>query len=156
MPNEAQSTAALLSIAGDIIASFVANNTVSTKDLPLIIGDVHAALHRCAQPAPEAPSLVPAVNPKKSVTPDYIICLEDGKRFKSMRRHLANSFGMTPEAYRAKWDLPFDYPMVAPNYSAVRSEMAVRSGLGKPKKPVEAGRRPTQKRAARSFRPRSS
>ncbi|GHE67516.1 MucR family transcriptional regulator [Camelimonas fluminis] len=120
-------------ITADIVASFVANNRVERDQLPALIASVHASLQRLGQgaapAAEEAPQ--PAVPVKRSVTPDYIICLEDGKRFKSLRRHLRTAYDMTPEDYRARWGLPADYPMVAPNYAASRSALAKSMGLGR-------------------------
>ena len=107
-------------------------NTVVPEALPGVIADVHEALSKAAQrigPA-EREELRPAVAVKKSVTPDYIICLEDGKKFKSLKRHLRTHYNLSPEEYREKWGLPHDYPMVAPNYAAARSQLAKQMGLG--------------------------
>ena len=118
-----------------IVAAFVGNNSLPRAELPAFIQAVHAGLARLTSgksviAAPEAPTTpVPAVSVRKSITPDYLICLDDGLKFKALRRHLAN-LGMTPEQYRAKWSLPKDYPMVAANYAAVRSAMAKQIGLG--------------------------
>jgi len=122
----------LVELTADIVSAFVGNNAVPVAGLSDLIASVHLSLSGIHQPAaaPAAP-LVPAVNPKKSVFPDYIICLEDGKRFKSLRRHIGADFGLTPDEYREKWGLPRDYPMVAPNYSAQRSALAKSSGLGR-------------------------
>lgn len=120
-------------LAVDIVSAFVANNTVSSADLPGLIEQVHAALAALGKPI-EAESPVkrdPAVPIKKSVTPDHIICLEDGRPFRSLKRHLQASYGLTPDEYRAKWGLPHDYPMVAPNYAAARSALAKELGLGR-------------------------
>lgn len=142
---------ALLGNVADIVAAFVGNNTVPTAELPALIASVHASLSTLGAPQPEAVvELVPAVPVRKSITPDYIICLEDGRKLKSLKRHLLAAFGLTPEAYREKWGLPKDYPMVAPNYAAARSEMAKRIGLGQMRKavakaPVAAGRASTAK-----------
>lgn len=121
-----------LELAARIVASYVAGNTVAASDLPQVITDVHQALLRCVSgaPAPEREETKPAVAIKKSVMPDYIICLEDGKKFKSLKRHLRTHYSLTPEEYREKWGLPHDYPMVAPNYARARSELAKKSGLG--------------------------
>lgn len=121
-----------IELAADIVAAYVSNNAVSVTDLPGLIGMVHAALGRVGAVAPEMPveAPKPAVNVKKSITPDYIVCLEDGKKFKSLKRHLRTQYSMTPEDYREKWNLPFDYPMVAPNYAAARSNLAKKMGLG--------------------------
>src|SRR4249920_4212200 len=115
-----------------IISAYVSNNTVVASDLPAIIGDVHEALSKASQRIgqTEREELRPAVALKKSVTPDYIVCLEDGKKFKSLKRHLRTRYSMTPEEYRAKWGLAHDYPMVAPNYAAARSQLAKQMGLG--------------------------
>jgi predicted transcriptional regulator len=119
-------------LAAHIVSAFVSNNSVPTSDLPALIASVHAALARAGSPAAEQPKeeLRPAVPIKKSITPDYVICLDDGKKFKSLKRHLRTSYGLTPDQYRAKWDLPSDYPMVAPNYAKARSELATKMGLG--------------------------
>ncbi len=121
-------------LATDIISAFVSNNTVSTADLPSLISNVHAALENLGKPAKQEPEKpTPPVPIKKSITPDYLISLEDGKRYKSLRRHLKGR-GLTPEQYRAKWGLPHDYPMVAPNYAKARSELAKSMGLGQKRK----------------------
>jgi predicted transcriptional regulator len=121
-----------IDLAAEIVSAFVSNNSVTTAELPGLIASVHAALARLAAGAVEQPKpeLKPAVPIKKSVTPDQIICLEDGKRFKSLKRHLRTAYSMTPDEYRAKWGLPSDYPMVAPNYAAARSALAKNMGLG--------------------------
>ncbi len=122
-----------IELAADIVGSYVANNSVAARDLPALIEKVHTALREVAtgsMPVEEVP-LVPAVPVRRSVTPDYIICLEDGKKFKSLKRHLRTKFDMSPEQYRAKWSLPKDYPMVAPNYAASRSALAHQMGLGR-------------------------
>jgi predicted transcriptional regulator len=122
----------LIGLTAEIVAAYVSKNTLPSGDLASIIGDVHQALVRAAgniEPA-ELDDLKPAVPVKKSVTPDYIICLEDGKKFKSLKRHLRTHYKMSPEEYRAKWQLPHDYPMVAPNYAAARSQLAKKMGLG--------------------------
>src|SRR5215211_3566528 len=133
-----------IELAADIVSAYVSNNSVPAADLPVLLNSVYAALTKTAQGQQEEPKaeLVPAVSVRKSVTPDYIICLEDGKSFKSLKRHLRSTYDMTPEQYRAKWNLPADYPMVAPNYAKARSELAKTMGLGqqrrKGKAPVEA------------------
>jgi len=115
----------------DIVAAFVSNNSVPVDDLPALIASVNAALGGLDLPvAAEQPAPEPAVNPKRSITPNFIFCLEDGKKFRSLRRHLGSRHGITPEVYRAKWGLPADYPMTAPNYAAKRSELAKQFGLG--------------------------
>lgn len=121
----------LSALTSQIVAAYVSNNTVSVTDLPGLIRQVHQSLLNVGQPV-EAPSEkpVPAVSVKKSVHPDYIICLEDGKKLKMLKRHLKTAFNMTPEQYRERWDLPTDYPMVAPNYANQRSQLAKDIGLG--------------------------
>jgi predicted transcriptional regulator len=135
-------TEKLLDLTRHIVIGYVANNAVPAAGLPTLIADVAAALSGLSAPAaPEADKPIPAVNPKRSVLPEYIICLEDGKTFKSMKRHLGTHYGLTPEAYRTKWGLPADYPMVAPNYAKARSVLAKTRGLGRKRKvaaPVEA------------------
>lgn len=119
-------------LTANIVSAYVANNSVPAGHLPELIATIHRAVASLSQPtAPAAEPQAPAVNPKRSVKPDYIISLEDGKRFKSLRRHLATHYGLTPEEYRQKWNLPADYPMVAPNYAAKRSELAKKMGLGR-------------------------
>lgn len=126
----------LIDLTADIVSAYVSNNSISAHDLPGLISEVFQALSRThggvveAEPEP----LKPAVNPKKSVFPDYIICLEDGKKFKSLKRHLRTHYDLSPEEYREKWGLPADYPMVAPNYAAARSELAKKMGLGQQRK----------------------
>ena len=122
-----------IELAAEIAAAFVSNNSVRPADLPTLIGDIHGALQRvssgeAAVAEPEKPT--PAVSIKKSVGDDYIICLEDGRRFKSLKRHLRNEHNLSPDQYRPKWDLPSDYPMVAPAYAKARSALAVKMGLG--------------------------
>lgn len=131
-------SAELAELTANVVSAYVANNPVPVTGLPELIAAVHASLSGIGQPAGNPPAeLVPAVNPKKSVFPDYIICLEDGKRFKSLRRHLNVDFGLSPEEYRTKWNLPHDYPMTAPNYSATRSALAKAAGLGVKAAPVK-------------------
>lgn len=121
----------LLTLTADIVSSHVSNNVVSINDLPQLISGVYSALAGIGQPAPAAPAKQePAVAVRNSVKPDYIVCLEDGKKLKMLKRHLMTQFGLTPEAYRAKWGLPADYPMVAPNYAATRRTLALGFGLG--------------------------
>jgi predicted transcriptional regulator len=121
-----------IELAADIVSAYVSNNSVPSGDLPSLISDVHTALVKVANGGVEAPAEAPkpAVSIKKSITPDYIICLEDGKKFKSLKRHLRTQYNITPEQYREKWGLPPDYPMVAPNYAKARSELAKEMGLG--------------------------
>jgi predicted transcriptional regulator len=123
----------LVQLTADIVSAYVSNNSVDSGALSKLIEDVHLALVRAPAAAaePEQKPLVPAVPVRKSVTPDYIVSLEDGRKFKSLKRHLQGTYGMTPDEYRAKWSLPRDYPMVAPNYAKARSDLAKRMGLGR-------------------------
>jgi predicted transcriptional regulator len=120
-----------IELTADIVAAYASSHRLSANQLPGLIATVHGALTALgsAEIAVAGP-LEPAVPVKKSVTPDYIVCLEDGRKFKSLKRHLRARYGLTPEAYRAKWSLPFDYPMVAPNYAKARSDLAREIGLG--------------------------
>ena len=128
MPEETKPSE-ILSLTSNIVAAHVANNSVAVSDLPELIRDVYKTLASVGgSVAKEAE--VPAVSVKKSVTPDYVICLEDGKRLKMLKRHLKTAYDMTPEEYRDKWGLPSDYPMVAPNYAKQRSKLAKEIGLG--------------------------
>ena len=122
----------LIELTAEIVSAYVSNNSVGSSELTARIAEVHTALHRTASGAvqPEAEPLTPAVAVKKSVTPDHIVCLEDGKKFKSLKRHLRTHYDLTPEEYREKWGLPSDYPMVAPNYAKARSALAKEMGLG--------------------------
>jgi MucR family transcriptional regulator, transcriptional regulator of exopolysaccharide biosynthesis len=121
-----------IELTATIVSAYVSHNSVPSADLPALIGQVHSALTRVSggygDVAIEPPK--PAVSVKKSITPDHIVCLEDGKKFKSLKRHLRTQYNMTPEQYREKWGLPPDYPMVAPNYAAARSHLAKQMGLG--------------------------
>jgi predicted transcriptional regulator len=130
--SDSTSGANFIELTATIVAAYVSHNSVSAGDLAGLIHQVHAALTRVTTGHSEVPSepLKPAVSVKRSITPDYIVCLEDGKKFKSLKRHLRTQYNMTPEAYREKWDLPPDYPMVAPNYAAARSQLAKQMGLG--------------------------
>lgn len=123
----------LIELAARIVAAYVGSNPVAAAELPRLIADVHSALAQTASGNPvreELPEARPAVNWKKSITPDHLICLEDGKKFKSLKRHLRTHFNLSPEQYREKWGLPPDYPMVAPNYASERSKLARNMGLG--------------------------
>ncbi len=122
----------LVNITATIVAAYVSNNSISSSDLPGLIADTHAALSRAAGRAVtiERDENKPKIAVKKSVMADYIICLEDGKKFKSLKRHLRTHFNLSPEEYREKWGLPHDYPMVAPNYARARSDLAKKMGLG--------------------------
>ncbi len=151
---ETNNTAApdVVSLASKILRAFVSKNAVNVADLPRLIGDVHSALASLGNVAVQSVAeLVPAVSIKKSISPDFLICLDDGKKFKSMKRHIRN-LGMTPDQYRSKWGLPGDYPMVAPNYAAVRSGLAKSSGLGRKvvKEAPAASRRSTAKAGSKA------
>jgi predicted transcriptional regulator len=121
-----------IELTAGIVSAFVSNNSVAAGDIPALINQIHSALLRVSSGVKEqsAEPLKPAVSPKKSITPDHLVCLEDGKKFKSLKRHLRTQYNMTPEQYREKWSLPPDYPMVAPNYAAARSKLARDMGLG--------------------------
>ncbi|PHR21187.1 MAG: transcriptional regulator [Sphingopyxis sp.] len=123
----------LITLTSDIVAAHVSNNSVAVSDLPLIISSVHGALAGLSGQAAEQARPEPAVPIKSSIKPDYVVCLEDGKKLKMLKRHLMTHYGMTPEDYRAKWGLPNDYPMVAPNYAEKRRQLAKAIGLGKKK-----------------------
>ena len=122
-----------IELTAEIVSAYVSNNPVPAAELPAFIASVHSALVTLGTPSAPEPEKAqkPAVNPKKSVFPDYIISLEDGKHYKSLKRHLMANFGLTPEEYRIKWGLPSDYPMVAPSYAAARSALAKQMGLGR-------------------------
>jgi len=132
-----------IELTADIVSAYVSNNSVSAGEIPNLINQVHSALMRVSggqsdtQPEP----LKPAVSVKKSITPDYLVCLEDGKKFKSLKRHLRTQYNMTPEQYREKWGLPVDYPMVAPNYAKARSELAKSMGLGQQRRKAAGKKR---------------
>ena len=131
----------IIAMTTDIVSSYVANNSIASAELPTLIQSVHRALTQVTggeEAAPPAPK-EPAVSVRKSITPDYLICLEDGRKFKSLKRHLRTKYNMSPEEYRAKWNLPKDYPMVAPNYAKARSDLAKQMGLG------QGGRKPARK-----------
>ena len=139
---------ALPSLTAEIVASYVANNTVHVNDLPSVISSVHAALTNLGQPSePEPEKLTPPVSIRKSIGDDFLISMEDGRRYKSLKRHLSGR-GLTPQQYRQKWNLPSDYPMVAPAYARQRSELAKALGLGR-KREEEPGPAPAPKRGAR-------
>lgn len=126
-------TSLLVELTEEVVSAYVGNNPVAAADLPSLISQVHSALGKTAANGDGAPAEkpVPAVNPKRSVTRDYIICLEDGKKFKSLKRHLMSHYGLTPQEYREKWGLAPDYPMVAPSYAEQRSKLARKMGLGR-------------------------
>ena len=121
-----------IKLTADIVSAYVSNNSVPSADLPALIGQVHSALSRVSsgqsEPSSEPPK--PAISVKKSITPDYIVCLEDGKKLKMLKRHLKTAYNMSPEKYRERWGLAPDYPMVAPNYARHRSSLAKKIGLG--------------------------
>jgi len=137
----------LVELSASVVSAYVSHNALSVADLPKLIAQVHQALAGLgvAAPAEIVQELKPAVPVKKSITPDYLICLEDGKKFKSLKRHLRTEYDMSPEEYRQRWGLPADYPMVAPNYSEARSALAKSIGLGR--KPEAA---PARSRARKS------
>ncbi|RWD60546.1 MAG: MucR family transcriptional regulator [Mesorhizobium sp.] len=149
MTEEADHIDALIELTADVVSAYVSNNPVPVGDLPALIGQVHAALKGTAGSisAEQPQALKPAVPIKKSVMADHIICLDDGKKFKSLKRHLSTQYGLTPDEYRAKWGLPADYPMVAPNYAAARSTLAKTMGLGR--KPNESDTPAPAKRTAK-------
>lgn len=133
-------------MTADIVSAYVGNNNVQAAEVPGLISSIHAALTQVSNGAvePEPEVKDPAVPVRKSITPDFLICLEDGRKFKSLKRHLRTKYNMSPEEYRAKWGLPKDYPMVAPNYAKARSDLAKSMGLGqggrKPARAAGAGR----------------
>jgi predicted transcriptional regulator len=133
----------LVEVAADVVAAFVANNSLPIGELPALIQAVHGTVVRLASGAaiPQAAAKEPVVPIRKSITPDYLICLEDGKKLKTLKKHLAG-LGLTPAQYREKWKLPPDYPMVAPNYAAQRSALAKKLGLGQLRPEARRGRRP--------------
>lgn len=135
-----EETSAILEMTADIVSAYVGNNSVSAQELPAVIHSVHAALSQASSGGVEAPvePQEPAVPIRKSITPDYLICLDDGRKFKSLKRHLRTKYDMSPDEYRAKWGLPKDYPMVAPNYAKARSDLAKQMGLG------QGGRKPAR------------
>lgn len=136
----------LLALTSEIVSAHVSNNAVSGADLPNLISNVFDSLGSLAHPAdPEPEPLKPAVSIKKSVTDEYLVCLEDGKKLKMLKRHLSTSYDMTPEDYRAKWGLPSDYPMVAPAYARKRQELAKKIGLGRKPGTAKKGRAATKK-----------
>ena len=133
----------IIEMTADIVSAYVGNNSVSATELPSLIQSIHRTLTDIAAGAEvvEAAPKEPAVPVKRSITPDYLVCLEDGRKFKSLKRHLRTKYNLSPEEYRAKWGLPKDYPMVAPNYAKARSELAKQMGLG------QGGRKPARKGA---------
>ena len=132
MTTDVRPEADVVALAARIVAAYVGHNTIAPAEIPALIAAVHDALARAARHPGHAPQDAPkpAVAVKKSLTDDFIVCLEDGKKFKSLKRHLRTHFDLSPEAYREKWGLPHDYPMVAPNYAQARSDLAKKMGLG--------------------------
>ncbi len=130
--NDTTANGNYIELTAEIVSAYVSNNTVAAAEIPGLINQVYAALSRVSGKSADAPAepLKPAVSVKKSITPEYIVCLEDGKKFKSLKRHLRTQYSITPEQYREKWGLGADYPMVAPNYAAARSQLAKQMGLG--------------------------
>lgn len=143
-----------VALTAEIVASYAASNTLAPDALVELIATVNQALQGLSAPSAvaTAPTLVPAVPIKKSITADYIVCLEDGLKFKSLRRHLRAAFGLTPDQYRAKWGLPDSYPMVAPNYSAARSSLAKELRFGHRRSPAAAPEAPAAKKPAAAKR----
>src|SRR5687768_17659903 len=140
----------LVQLTADIVSAFVSNNKIGSGEIGKLIEDVHSALKKApnALAAQEAEQRDPAVSIRRSVTPDYIISLEDGRKFKSLKRHLKNTYNITPDEYRTKWGLPRDYPIVAPNYAKARSELARSMGLGRKAAAPEPKRRGKKSAAA--------
>lgn len=124
----------MIDLTAEIVSAYVGNNPVQSSELPSVIRSVHESLTMLAEPTPVVEEQKPAVTVRKSITDDYLICLEDGKKFKSLKRHLRSKYNMSPEEYREKWNLPHDYPMVAPAYARERSRLAKEMGLGQSKK----------------------
>lgn len=138
----------LITLTADIVAAHVSNNSVAVNDIAMLVANVHRALSSLSEPTPvEEVKQEPAVSVRSSVKPDYIVCLEDGKKLKMLKRHLMTHYQMTPADYRAKWNLPADYPMVAPNYAQQRKELALKIGLGR-KPGVKLGRPARAKKVA--------
>ena len=132
MSDDSGESSSFIELTANIVSAYVSNNPVPTADIPALIGQIHSALQRVSggQAAAPAEPQKPAVPVKRSINPDHIVCLEDGLKFKSLKRHLRTRYNMTPDQYREKWALPPDYPMVAPNYAAARSQLARQMGLG--------------------------
>ena len=135
-----EDNAQLLEMTADIVSAYVGNNNVQVTEVPGLISSIHAALSQISTGVVEVEPEIkePAVSIRKSITPDFLICLEDGRKFKSLKRHLRTKYNISPEEYRAKWGLPKDYPMVAPNYAKARSDLAKQMGLG------QGGRKPAR------------
>jgi predicted transcriptional regulator len=146
MADQPTSNSDLLALTADIVSAHVSNNSISVTDLPNLICNVHASLASLnGTPAPSPVEQVPAVSVRASIKPDYIVCLEDGKKFKMLKRHLMTYYQMTPADYRAKWGLPANYPMVAPNYAKFRQVIAVKIGLGRTRVAPERAPKPIRK-----------
>ncbi len=131
---EVASSGAIMEFASDIVSAYVSNNSVQSGELPDLIRDVHSTLSTLGNGHDQGGTKKPAVSVKNSITDEFLICLEDGKKFKSLKRHLRSKYGLSPEEYREKWGLPYDYPMVAPSYARRRSALAKEMGLGKVEK----------------------
>lgn len=146
----------IVQLTADIVSAYVSNNKIGSDELGKLIEEVHSALQRApnAQAIPEPEPREPAVPIRRSVTPDYIISLEDGRKFKSLKRHLKNTHGLTPDEYRAKWGLAHDYPMVAPNYAKARSELAKSMGLGRKSAAAETAANEAVEQESSAKRPR--
>lgn len=145
MPDQADATEMLVTLTADIVAAHVSNNSVAISDLAILINNVHSALSNLGEAPVVEEKLVPAVSIRASIKPEYLVCLEDGRKLKMLRRHLMTHYNMTPEDYRAKWGLPADYPMVAPDYSEKRRMLAKEIGLGT--KGRGGGRKPGRRKA---------
>ena len=131
MTEQSEMKETLITLTADIVAAHVSNNSVAVNDLPTLIANIHSALASLDDPAPQVEAKQePAVSIRASIKPDFIVCLEDGKKLKMLKRHLMTHYNMTPEQYRQKWNLPADYPMVAPNYAEQRRSLAKKIGLG--------------------------
>jgi predicted transcriptional regulator len=150
--SESPTSPNFVELAADIVSAYVSNNSVPSADLPMLLNSIYAALTKTAQGESQESEaqLVPAVPVKRSITPDYLVCLDDGKKFKSLKRHLRTTYDLSPEQYRAKWGLPADYPMVAPNYAKARSELAKTMGLGQQRKKTVAAQPATPAKGRRA------
>ncbi|WP_336963671.1 MucR family transcriptional regulator [Sphingobium aquiterrae] len=155
MTETAEQGSTLITLTAEIVSAHVSNNSVAVADLPLLIQNIHGALNGLQNPA-AAPEIKPepAVPVRASIKPDYIVCLEDGKKLKMLKRHLMTAYQLTPEQYRAKWNLPADYPMVAPNYAEQRRSLAKKIGLGRKPRAAEPAPAPEAKKAPVARRPR--
>ena len=137
----------VLNLAAQIVSAHIAHNSVAAQELPALIRSVYTTLAQAGAPVVETEKPQPAVPVKKSVFPDYIVCLEDGKKLKMLKRHLQSRYGLSPDQYRDKWGLPHDYPMVAPNYAETRSALAKSIGLGRKPAPTAETEAPASRRA---------